>query len=90
VEPPLVPELLPEPELAEPEAPLEPELVLEPELPPEPEAVPESSPVELPFEVSEDEHELAIAPAVMATAGKRRKRAMGDVLGKRASQGPRP
>ena len=85
VEPPLVPEL-PELELA-----LGPELPLEPEAPveePEPEVVPESSPVELPFEESEDEHELAIAPAVIAS--KSRRQTMGDVLGRRPSQGPQP
>jgi hypothetical protein len=31
-------------------------------------------------EESEDEHELAIAPAVVATASNRRRRTMGDVL----------
>jgi hypothetical protein len=55
---------------------------------PEPEVVPESSPVELPFEESEDEHELAIAPAVIAS--KSRRQTMGDVLGRRPSQGPQP
>src|SRR5580693_7796239 len=81
VEPPL-----PELELAlGPELPLEPEAPLE-EL--EPGAVPESSPAGLPFEESEDEHEIAIAPAVIAS--KRRRQTMGDVLGGRPSQGLQP
>ncbi len=85
--PPLAPELLLEPELAPgPELPpelemvFEPELAPEPELPPESEAVPESSPPKRPFEESDGEHELAVTPAVMATASKERRRAMSDVL----------
>src|ERR1019366_6631869 len=76
--------------LLEPELPVdvEPSLDVEPPLVPELPELELALGPELPLEHSEDEHELAIAPAVIAS--KSRRQTMGDVRGRRPSRGPQP